>query len=474
MCMAQFQAPNFNLAISSTHDFSLHQGTVAEHSFLSSHQKIMEDLGLFQPPDPDYFAQHPDHLWEAGKLNMDLDDIFTTLPRQFNFMSIPILDRDAFRLEASHVASITHDRAGFYELLQTHLEARRKEQLDMMMHALLRLAGDPEQIGLPDRTARHWGHAMHIARSKSFDTIVRFLAGFLRDEEPADGIATLAAGHDDHSMRQPDTAYPTQNSKNSPSDLSPEIFSPRSSSVSTTDKSQKSSTVNSPQKRKRSFTPATANDDEGEDEAQLTKKLRFTNDTVEPRAASSSRRSITPRARRVRKGQPPSIPQPSRSTVSPTTRAPSPSVGPRPSADEASSGDPTERCGNVSRPPQIYPGDSGQHAGSGLVHPDEKDKEKHNTRDKHNEGPAATGPKTRQGSCFPRPRKGKPPAARIQKYTASRPERRAKGEIAGHGSRGRGAGQQTRSSQRLTRQRGQGVRSFHELDSHGKARSVVA
>lgn len=58
---------------------------------------------------------------------------------------------------------------------------------------------------------------MHIARSKSFDTIIRFLAGFLRDEEPtAEGIANLGAGQDDHSMRQPAAAPPTQSSGNAP------------------------------------------------------------------------------------------------------------------------------------------------------------------------------------------------------------------------------------------------------------------
>lgn len=85
----------------------------------------------------------------------------------------------------------------------------------MIMRVLSNLASDPEQIDLPDRGDRHWGHAMHIARFKSFNTIIRFLAGFLRDEEPSDGIAILAAGQDDHLTSEPDAASPSQSRRDS-------------------------------------------------------------------------------------------------------------------------------------------------------------------------------------------------------------------------------------------------------------------
>lgn len=88
---------------------------------------LEDDLGIFRPEHPDYFAEHPDHRWEAGKLGLDLDDVFTTLPKQFNLMAIPILNRESFRLEIQHVSSIADSRAEFYHLLQTRLEARRRE-----------------------------------------------------------------------------------------------------------------------------------------------------------------------------------------------------------------------------------------------------------------------------------------------------------------------------------------------------------
>ncbi|KAH8749354.1 hypothetical protein F5883DRAFT_652754 [Diaporthe sp. PMI_573] len=258
----------------------------------------MEDgLDIFRPPHPDYFAQHPHHLWDAGKLGLDLDDVFTTLPKQFNLMAIPILDRESFLLETQHVSFIAHDRTEFYTLLRSRLQVRRKEQTKMMMHTLMRLASDPRQIDLPDRGDRHWGHAMHIYRSKSYDSMVRFLAGFLYDEDPEDRIATLAADQHDHSMHQPDSAFPVNADENASTSPPPEIFARRPSSSSTIDHSERTSTVSNPRTRKRSFTPATVYASEDEDEARPTKKIRFADDMGEPRTASNPRtrkRSHTP------------------------------------------------------------------------------------------------------------------------------------------------------------------------------------
>lgn len=129
---------------------------------------------------------------------------------------------------------------------------------------------------------------------------------------------------------------------------------------------------------------------------------------VRPGASSSPRRPVSSRARRVPKGQAP-MPQPpaTGSSVPSTTIDSSDSVGLRPSADCTSGGDPFERCKNVSTSQQIHLGNSGQHMGSALDEQhDENDNKTRIERDK--KGPAATGKKkTHQGSCRPRPCKGK-------------------------------------------------------------------
>lgn len=85
-----------------------------------------EDLNVFQPAHPDYFDYHPEHRWEAEKFGMSLFDVFTKLPKQFNLMALPILDRESFVLETQHVSLVARDRAEFYQLLESKLQARRK------------------------------------------------------------------------------------------------------------------------------------------------------------------------------------------------------------------------------------------------------------------------------------------------------------------------------------------------------------
>lgn len=58
--------------------------------------------------------------------------MFTALPKQFKmfkFIAIPMLDRESFRLETQYASSVANNRDEFYEMLQSRIEARRKEYL---------------------------------------------------------------------------------------------------------------------------------------------------------------------------------------------------------------------------------------------------------------------------------------------------------------------------------------------------------
>lgn len=306
----------------------------------------MEDLGIFRPENPDYFSEHPDHCWQAGKLGLDLDDVFTTLPRQFNLMAIPILDRESFRLETQHAASIAHDRSEFYELLESRLETRRKEQISMMVQTLSSLAWDPRQIDEPGQGSKHWAHAMHIARSKSFDTIVRFIAGFLRDEKHLSNSSISPAGHGDHSTPPTDAAFPDQRPADASSNAPAEVPSQPPSTVSTPSESQASNMASSStgsRTRKRSLTPATAilaGDDS--EEIQPSKRLRLDDDIVGPRAALAPHRPSTIQAKRVRRSRP-SFTQPDTSTGTPAAITLSESSDSWPGADRFSDNSVHER-----------------------------------------------------------------------------------------------------------------------------------
>lgn len=461
----------------------------------------MEDHGLFAPPHPDYFADHPDHLWPARKLGFGLDDIFTTLPKQFNLMAMPILDREAFRIEALHMAHIARDREHFLELLQSQLLARKKELLDIFMDALQMIAGDPRQM----INTKHWGDAMHIYRYKSLDTFTRFFAGFLREPEvkpwawasessdpksdPKVPTAIWAASRDDSDCLTPEieSKSPRPSSVNASSDVPIEgpSHSRARSSVSTTTESQASSTDSAAEsdahaprtrKRKRSVTPANgslADDDEDENEMPPSKKTRISPST-------SPQTSVSPRARprRARKGQP-SVPNPTRSTTSTTAQstASTTSSGLRPGTDESKAIDPSERRDSGSIPRQTTLGNSGQHMRSPLE-PLGTNHKRDDVEASHNMEPITDAPRLRlrkgqieRQSPSPSPRIR--PSGKIGKPTTPtrqpvRKPRRATSQKA----RGGGTMDRARSSQRLTRRNCQGNQDFRELDSHGKARLV--
>jgi hypothetical protein len=68
---------------------------------------------------------------------------------------------------------------------------------------------------------------MYIARSKSYDTIIRFLTSFLCNEDPEDHITTLATDQHDYLMHQPDAAFPVKGGENASTAPPLEIFAQR-------------------------------------------------------------------------------------------------------------------------------------------------------------------------------------------------------------------------------------------------------
>ncbi|ROW13818.1 hypothetical protein VPNG_03540 [Cytospora leucostoma] len=131
--------------------------------------------------DPDlYFMAHPDHIWPAWKFDMDMFDMFNTLPQQFNKMTIPILDSDAFGHDLRDVSRQAQDRPEFLRLLQERMELRRDELLKLMSRSLAMIGGNPKAL---DEHPRALEDAMHIYHFKSFDTYVRYFAGYLINED---------------------------------------------------------------------------------------------------------------------------------------------------------------------------------------------------------------------------------------------------------------------------------------------------
>ncbi|KUI65044.1 hypothetical protein VM1G_11309 [Cytospora mali] len=140
----------------------------------------MDWPNLFEPQQyPEYFWEHPEHVWKAEKFGMDIQDVFTTLALQYNCTSFPLLDRDAFCRDVSYISSIAQDRNEFLDLLQKQRDIRQKELADMFVRGLRKIVNSPHLIS--EEHSHNWNDAMHIFHFNSFDTIVRFFANYLPD-----------------------------------------------------------------------------------------------------------------------------------------------------------------------------------------------------------------------------------------------------------------------------------------------------
>lgn len=109
---------------------------------------------------------------------MDMHDMFNTLPQQFNRMTIPILDSDAFGHDLRDVSRQAQDRPEFLRLLEERMETRRQELEDLLADSLTRILGDFDELDKhPNpRALEDLFFAYHI---KSFDSVVRYFAGFV-------------------------------------------------------------------------------------------------------------------------------------------------------------------------------------------------------------------------------------------------------------------------------------------------------
>lgn len=426
----------------------------------------MDDLGVFRPPAPDYFCKNPSHRWEAEKFEMDLDDIFTTLPRRFNMMVIPILDRDAFRLETSHIASVTNDRKEFFDQLEVRLEDRRKELISMMQLTFEKLAHNPDQI----EDATRWYHAMCIYNSKSLDAFVRFFAGLLRSPRPLADTAVSASNRHDESL------------------------TPRSEISSSRESGTSADAKTVPRKRKRPCsTPDSlglVEEQDDEDAIRPARKARLDKGALErrrTRSSTSSRRPSSQRVGRARQSQLPLPPPSSPSEVlSTTTIAPTASPGPpRPqhAARGANGQDPSGQRDNMGSSQAASVGKGGQRVRSFSAVPDTKERDMeagHSAHDASNTKARQCGgphsPPAKRPARRPARRPTTEAHTRLPQTVQSNAKKPAPRNVPGPTARtlqGTPIGMdQTRPLRR--RRTRLGEQALYELDHKNRARTVVA
>ncbi|KAH9985585.1 hypothetical protein F4779DRAFT_612068, partial [Xylariaceae sp. FL0662B] len=155
----------------------------------------------FFPSLPDgYFLEHYDRRWPAWKFGMRQDELFTTVAKQFNSITIPMLDLDSFNRDVCELSAIAQDKDAFFKLLDERRDMRQKELLDLWQFTFSHLATYPFLLPRPDGSKAPWKHAMQISYSQSFDSYVRYFAGFLQTKSPQ---PTLREPSDDATFPTP-------------------------------------------------------------------------------------------------------------------------------------------------------------------------------------------------------------------------------------------------------------------------------
>ncbi|KAF3768493.1 hypothetical protein M406DRAFT_349747 [Cryphonectria parasitica EP155] len=98
------------------------------------------DSFIFRPVDfDDYFDQYPERLNAFHKFmphNISPTLIFTTLPRQFNTITIPLQDSEAFFFDILDVGRVSEDGDDFFRRLGERREERLKELHELWKEAL--------------------------------------------------------------------------------------------------------------------------------------------------------------------------------------------------------------------------------------------------------------------------------------------------------------------------------------------------
>lgn len=112
---------------------------------------------------------------------MKPEDLFSTLPREFNCITLPILDADAFSRDIAELSRVAHDRQEFVQLLAERRDSRKQELWNLWLYTFEQIASSP---GLVDEKFGSWPHAMHIYHSKSFDSYIRYFADFVPPIQP--------------------------------------------------------------------------------------------------------------------------------------------------------------------------------------------------------------------------------------------------------------------------------------------------
>ncbi|KUI73341.1 hypothetical protein VM1G_08907 [Cytospora mali] len=141
---------------------------------------------LFPEPDghtDDYHKyKYKHHHWQPHKFGMVMEDMFTTLPRQFNLVALPLLDIEDFGNDVAEISHISKDKEEFLRRMAERRDQRHRELARVWDDAWAHMPAD--KGGLDFDYPGKWQAVNRIRRYRSLQSQVAFVAGHL----PADAM----------------------------------------------------------------------------------------------------------------------------------------------------------------------------------------------------------------------------------------------------------------------------------------------
>lgn len=467
-----------------------------------SDDKTLADIYLQEiargPTEFSNYWDNPNHDWGYAKFGYLPDDLFTELQWKCgNNILLPLLTRRSFLAVAADVAKVAQDRAGFEALLTKQMDKARQDKVN----ELLRPWNTFEILDFTPPKHKHWEIVDHMFKEKSFQTLVDFVLGILKDRDyfPEEASVPLSPYP---SASDFEDDFEDSNASEHPLTKA----TPQSKGKTMPGSNDCASTAS--QTRKRSISPSLS--DNGQGEVRPSKKRRLDNDGVYSAEVAPSISHIEPtphNARRLRKTQSPrAATQPAVSTTttlctdSPADSSTTPSslselppsqpsqqyrgppasqkLGPGNNKDLESPGTPVRKqMAKSTKGPSTHATNIGQ------GDPHDPRREVFANRDlgqgsqralwllEQNSESKFKEEKMRKKKGLHRQSPSNPcakPGNRVSKSTSRTPK--STRSTAQGRTRGAMHWNQTGSSQRVTRRTGPENQAFQELDSHGVAR----
>ncbi|KAI0204390.1 hypothetical protein F4808DRAFT_340514 [Astrocystis sublimbata] len=183
-------------------------------------------------PQPNYTTDE-EWRWPWWKFDLPPEALFTTLHQRFNTHSLALQEPTAFLVDVRDTANRSATCEEFYAALEERRRQRRLELEDAWIDTATRIVAYPgvfEEVGQPqrrsptppvededdDKVDEHWGDFLDLVGTMSFDRLVCFFDGFIRERRKQSiersRRTRIRLGMDP----DPPTQCPTQNSIHPP------------------------------------------------------------------------------------------------------------------------------------------------------------------------------------------------------------------------------------------------------------------